>query len=256
MRRDHALGVARGARGVEDDRIVVWRDLGRRHGGGGGDAGQECLQVFAPAGPRGGAHGDHSDIEVTRTRGQPLEALLVREQHLGATVSQAVFHLVRLPEGVHRHRDGADGGRGHEGQDPLWIVARGDGDAVALADAVGADQQVADPAGLAPGVLERQPFVLIDDEGLVAEVGDVEVAERGRRVAEHLQRPTANSFEDQFIGLAGVGQSGDGLGAGREPRVGRLRQVPSSTCPSRRIPSRPGRSCRCWRPTPGTPQRP
>ena len=83
------------------------------------------------------ADSDHLKALGTRLGGrEAIQALLINEKQLWPAVTQRERHLMRLPERVHGHRDGADRRRRIKGDDPLGIVAQGDRHPVALLDPV------------------------------------------------------------------------------------------------------------------------
>ena len=131
----------------------------------------------AVIGPRG-PHGDGTDVAFRRALSEPIQPLLVGEQHLRAAVLESVFHLLGLPQSIHRHRDRAYGCGRCEGKDPFRVVAHGDSDTVALHDAVLMYQEVGDPGSVAIGGGERQALVVKHDERLVAPGICVERAKR------------------------------------------------------------------------------
>ena len=65
-----------------------------------------------------------------------IESLLVDEQHGRSRVVQAVDQLVGGPPGVEGNDDRPRNHRSPKGDDPLGQVSRGDGDAIALGDAI------------------------------------------------------------------------------------------------------------------------
>ena len=73
-------------------------------------------------------------IHFLEARRNPLQALLIDDHPFRARVGEAVRHLLLGPPGVHRHRDPTRCGHGHEGDNPLRVVAHGDRNALALAD--------------------------------------------------------------------------------------------------------------------------
>ncbi len=162
--RDRALGMAGGARRVEDGGVVV-----------GVDGPPPAWPSRAPGRPRG----DRPPAgAVRRTAPRPcgcravegalgsLGPLLVGDEHLGARVLEAVDHLVGGPPRVERDGDRADRDGGHVRGDPLGVVAHADGDPVALGHAVALDEQGTDGVGLRHDVGEGEPLVLVDEEGL------------------------------------------------------------------------------------------
>ena len=121
------------------------------------------------------------------------------------------------PPGVEGHGHGPDGGDGLEGDDPLGVVAHGDGHPVAVADAVAVVKQGAHGSDLAPDVGEGQAFVLVHEVVLVAvAAGHLEQeAQRGRRVGEDLVGPAVDGGVDQGIATAGAGDLGHRLVPGQ-----------------------------------------
>jgi len=84
------------------------------------------------------------------------------------------------------------------------------------------DQQVAYPPGLAPGLVEGQTLVVIDDERPVAHGGLEQRAQRRRRIGEHALRPSADGQGFKLIGLAGRGERAQGVVAGQRLQVGHV----------------------------------
>ena len=147
MGADGALGLSRGAGGVEDRRVVV-----RRQGRG-------RQRLFPPARPsRWGPpitrlqvdHGRVADLlgraadidspqlgTVVQVLGQALIAFDIDHEDRGSGIEQAIFQLRAGPPCVQRRDDRAQGQAGIEGHGPFGQVAHDDGDPVALLNALG-----------------------------------------------------------------------------------------------------------------------
>ena len=112
---DGALGPAGGAGRVEDDGVVVLGDLlvDEVGGGGAGELGELVeARVVGQAEVGGGAVDEEDVLEVgglVERAGDPLEALAVGDEHLGAGVLQAVLDLVGGPPPVEARRGSRPG---------------------------------------------------------------------------------------------------------------------------------------------------
>ena len=171
-----ALRIAGGATGVEQRSVVVLCNVDVRHRG----ARVRCQHVrigghhLVGAGLRPDSdHGAQTGALAAEQRSDQVEALLVTEQDLGATIVHAVLELLAVPQRVDRDDDGSDGSRSHEGDAPFRVVAARDGHAVTLLHGEGVHQRSGDRVDLGEGLLERVALVLVDDEIAVAEVARV-----------------------------------------------------------------------------------
>ena len=210
---EHALGVAGGARGVEDGGRVIGLDVDGRHRHVAGGSHQIGQVAHAGSQRLAGPHRQHLQAGQVAAGRHAVQPLLVGDQHLGAAVLQAVGHLVGLPVGVHRHRHCADGGGGIEGQHPLGVVAHRDRHPIAGPHAAVMHQHMADARRGRPGLGEAEVFVQVGDAGQVAGGAVEQRPQRGWRVGEGAQPAAVDHLLAQFIGLAGGGQFGDGLNA-------------------------------------------
>src|SRR5664279_340430 len=166
MRVDRALGPARGATRVEDDRGVVLRD--RR-------VGQRGVEVVAPERIEVVLDDDRRHARVlTLEAGQPLG---VGHQDPGIGVLDAVPDLRTDPPAVEPDGDGPEAYRRPEGHDPLGAVRREDRDPVTRTDAVAVSQRRGDGRERALVLLEGDdaPRVAVAEDQVLA----VAEADRG-----------------------------------------------------------------------------
>ncbi len=233
--RQGALGLSRGARGVEDGGVVVLNDLDCRQGPirqldpvvgpaqdlfQAGDFGMGHLLVLAA---------DIDRLQV-RTVGQvledPTQALGVDHRHLGAGIDQAIFQLRPGPPGVQRGDDRAQRGGGVEGDRPFGQVAHDHRHPVAFHHAPGLKLMGEGGDGAVEG-LETGPLVLIDQEDAlpVSAAQLNHVPQRGRRVLPHPRGDAVDRHRLHLEGRAGGGQQRMGLSDrhGRPSRPGRGR---------------------------------
>ncbi len=210
--RDGALGEARRARRVEDGGVVVRVDRDLRHRVAQGDhlvealhPGRVRLELVAP-------HHDHRDAAGVGRGMGPLDPLRVGDEQGEAGVLDRVVELGLGPPGVERHRHGADRQDGRERDDPLGEVAHGDADPVALRDPVGVHEGVGQGVHVAHGLGEGPPLVLVDQElGLVATGPGEQLAQVGRGVLEHPQRPAPDVRLHHLEELSGARDLRQGL---------------------------------------------
>ena len=161
MGRQHALGQAGGARGVEDHRRITGTDRLYRHAQRRG-----CQQVLQPmamllqrhacAQPR---HHGRQPL-LAQVIGEQLQAWLVAQQQGCAAVLQTVEQFVTQPPAVERytHRTATlDGGKRHQ---PGGLIAHGNGHAITLAQAKGLDQLPRQAIHLIEKLAECQALLL------------------------------------------------------------------------------------------------
>jgi hypothetical protein len=214
--RHRSLGAAGGARGVEDDRRVLLVD-GRVDEGGGGLLRELVEAVQLPGlgrfGEVLGRGVDQEDVlEVGRRverAGDALEALAVGHEDPGTGVLQPVLDLVGLPPAVEADEDGPTGDRRPEGEAPLGVVLRQDGDPVPVAQAVAVLPGVGDAVRRLDEGLEAVGAVPVDDEGLRiaphdGQLGDL--PQRRQAVLVDLERPAVDLLGVDLEHPAGTGE--------------------------------------------------
>jgi hypothetical protein len=184
------LGAGGGARGVDDDDVVVGIErLVRRL-----DPALRLQQRIVGSRPRRrGPHGD--DLDLAPYGAQPLQPLGVREDHARAGVLQRLLHLGGRPPRVHGHRDGAQVGGGEEGHHPLRVVAHRDRHPIAFRHPEALAQDPAHPRGPLVHGGEVQILGFVGQVAVAAEVGAgalQQVAYGLRRAPEHAARGAAH----------------------------------------------------------------
>ena len=148
----HALGRARGARGVEDEERVLGVDRHRRAVGGDVGGGHLVVVPDVAAGRHGHVAVDALDDDDLLDRGLAGDgdvgvglagrglgaavALVGADEHLGAAVVDARLEGLGREAAEHHHVDGADARAGQHDDGQLGDHGQVQGDAVALLDAV------------------------------------------------------------------------------------------------------------------------
>ena len=175
----------------------------------------------------GGGAVDQEDVlqvgRLVERAGDPLEALLVGHEHLGARVLEAVLDLVGGPPPVEAHEDGPLRHRGPEGEAPLRVVLRQHGHPVALGQAELLAEGMGDAVGRLHEGAEPVGAVAVDDERLVVAAHHPDLrhrAQRGHAAGVHLGRPSEHVLGDDLEHPAGTSELGSHLfdrGHGRGP---------------------------------------
>ena len=209
------LGVAGGARGIEDRGIVFRLEQDRGHrpvgkiapGVAGADHRLERRQLRALK--RLWAARDIDALELgalRQDRCDPLEAFGIDDGNACAAVTQGVFELGAGPPGIERHGDRTHQPGGKEAHRPLGQVAHRDHHAIALAHAVGL-QGMRHGEGGAGELLEADPLVFIDEKNFfsVHAAGQKDLAHGGRRVFPDRLLATGDRDLGGLIGRAGRG---------------------------------------------------
>ena len=133
--------------------------------------------------------------------------LLIGPEHLRAGVAEREVELLALPPRVERHARRADRRAGPEQHDPLDVVRRDDGHAVAGTDAE-LEKLGRGPADLRVVLGEGESTVALHHPvDVVARVGrGDEVAHRADPLAVHLQRDAEHLLDDDLERAAGARQ--------------------------------------------------
>ncbi len=196
---DHrALGLAGGARGVDDETDVV-QGLARQHGvdqcqlaAGGtglfdfGEGGDDLPRLRRKAAQALGFH-DH-DLAQTRQlveRGEQLVGLLLvfADHDLDVGVAHHVGDFAARAGGVDAHRDAAHQAHAHLRQHPLDAVLRDHADMAALAQAQGAQTQTE----MAGALVVAGPVHRLPDAEILLPDGDA-LAVQAHALAQHLRQ--------------------------------------------------------------------
>ena len=166
----HALGMARGARGIDhvlrlrhrrpviarvlrEPGFEINREVGRR----------QVIRVDLVAGNdlRRRRHAEHGDASRDGCA-QLMQHVGMRDQYRGATILQYIVDLFRLEVPVDRHAIGAEPHRGVRGLDEGDVVAHQHGDTVALLDAEFL-QAAGDALGAVSHFVVAAPALAADD---------------------------------------------------------------------------------------------
>ena len=199
MRTERALGLAGGAAGIEDRRVILGRQIDRRQ-----RPVSERAPGFRPADNRFephftriaerilGAAGDINAFErrqAGQVRRNAGEAFIVAKQDLGSRISEAIFKFATCPPGVERRDDGADNAGGKEGHRPFGQVAHDDGDTIALRHAIG-NQLCRQPERGAREIFKGDAFIIENEEDFVTmrAPGEKHIAQRRRGVFPSARR--------------------------------------------------------------------
>ena len=166
VRRHRPLRAPGGARGVEDRRVVVWRDDDVRH------RRTELADLLPPIDALGQwarrAHGEDAASEAGGGRVAALRPLDVGDQDGGPAVLEGVVELVGRPPGVQRDGDGPDRRDGRERDHPLRVVPHADRHAVTGDDPVAVYEERGERVDVGHHLGEAPPLVLVDEERRVA----------------------------------------------------------------------------------------